>query len=201
MVIVKSRLEGYNSFKEIKFTKYVVIFLVAMIVFIGSSFAYYSWGSGDSNNTNIAFDVIADSVYIYYDGGEEITGANLYPTDDKEDGVKKQITVSVDRQIPGASFNLYLDLKTLPNALKEESFVYVLYGLNNDGTLFNIGSNGLSTASSTTISGNFSTTGVSCAVNSTAHYVLLSNVNPTVEEMKYVLYIWIDGANYTNPNS
>ena len=195
---MKSRLEGYNSFKEIKYTKYMVIFLIAMIVFIGSSFAYYSWGSED--NTNIAFDVIADSVYIYYDAGEDIVGSKLYPTDDKNDGITKEITVRVDKENATARFNLYLDLKTLPEGLKHESFRYQLYGVNADGSLFNIGSNGVLTNSSNTVGGNFSSDGVFCTVNNVMHYVLLSDVNPTVEEMKYKLYIWIDGVNYTNPS-
>ena len=122
-------------------------------------------------------------MYISYDAGPDITGVGLYPTDDKEDGVKKEIIVSVDKYSPYASYNIYLDLKTLPEELKDESFRYAFY---NGSTVIK--------------SGSIMDTTSTCTKNSTNHIILVSNVTPTITEVKYTLYLWIDGVNYTNPN-
>jgi len=169
---------------KISYTKYGIILLLVFIVSMGSSLAYYSWGS--TSNTNFSIEVLADVIRITYDGGPDITGANLFPTDDKQnDGIKKEISVKVDRYSEHASFNLYLDLKTLPAGLKDESFRYEFYQ-----------------GSSLLKSGNFKTpTTSSCTKNSTNHIVLLNNITPTTTTANYTLYIWIDGVNYTNPNT
>ena len=62
-----------------RYFKYVYILLIVLILFIVGSYAFFSWGSDANNNTNVSFDVIADTVYIEYDAGSDITGANLYP--------------------------------------------------------------------------------------------------------------------------
>ena len=128
---------------------------------------------------------ISDGVYIYYNGGPDIIGKDLFPTDNRaRDGVVKEITVRVDEYKEDAKFNLYLDLKTLPNALKHASFKYELYQ-----------------ASTLKTSGNFTNSGVTCTTNSTKHIVLLSNVTPSTTTVTYTLYIWIDGVNFTNPDT
>jgi len=181
-----------NKDLNINYIKYGIILVVIVIISIGSTLAYYSWGS--TANTNFSIEVLADVIRIMYDGGPDITGANLFPTDDKEnDGIKKEITVSVDRYSEYASYNLYLDLKTLPDALtvlpngqKNQSFRYEFYRGN---TLINSGDFGKPMTTTST-----------CTKNNTNHIVLVSNVTPTTTPVTYTLYIWIDGENYENPD-
>ena len=168
-----------------RYFKYVYILLIVLILFIVGSYAFFSWGSNANNNTNVSFDVIADTVYIEYDAGSDITGANLYPVDDKSDGISKTITVKTDKvaQSKPVTFNLYLDLTSVPTALLHSSFKWAVY-----------------TGNDLVSSGNLTDSTVSCNKNSAVnHIVLFSNENVTTTEKKYVLYLWIDGTD-NNPD-
>ena len=166
-----------------RYFKYVYILLIVLILFIVGSYAFFSWGSNANNNTNVSFDVIADTVYIEYDAGSDITGANLYPVDDKSDGISKTITVKTDKvSSKPVTFNLYLDLTSVPTALLHSSFKWAVY-----------------TGNDLVSSGNLTDSTVSCNKNSAVnHIVLFSNENVTTTEKKYVLYLWIDGTGTDN---
>ena len=167
-----------------RYFKYVYILLIVLILFIVGSYAFFSWGSNANNNTNVSFDVIADTVYIEYDAGSDITGANLYPVDDKSDGISKTITVKTDKVVQSkpVTFNLYLDLTSVPTALLHSSFKWAVY-----------------TGNDLVSSGNLTDSTVSCNKNSAVnHIVLFSNENVTTTEKKYVLYLWIDGTGTDN---
>ena len=167
-----------------RYFKYVYILLIVLILFIVGSYAFFSWGSNANNNTNVSFDVIADTVYIEYDAGSDITGANLYPVDDKSDGISKTITVKTDKVVQSkpVTFNLYLDLTSVPTALLHTSFKWAVY-----------------TGNDLVSSGNLTDSTVSCNKNSAVnHIVLFSNENVTTTEKKYVLYLWIDGTGTDN---
>ena len=166
-----------------RYFKYVYILLIVLILFIVGSYAFFSWGSNANNNTNVSFDVIADTVYIEYDAGSDITGANLYPVDDKSDGISKTITVKTDKvSSKPVTFNLYLDLTSVPTALLHNSFKWAVY-----------------TGNDLVSSGNLANSTVSCNKNSAVnHIVLFSNENVTTTEKKYVLYLWIDGTGTDN---
>ena len=159
--------------------KYVYILSIVLILFIVGSYAFFSWGSNANNNTNVSFDVIADTVYIEYDAGSDITGANLYPVDDKSNGISKTITVKTDKvSSKPVTFNLYLDLTSVPTALLHNSFKWAVY-----------------TGNDLVSSGNLTGSTVSCNKNSAVnHIVLFSNEKVTTTETKYVLYLWIDGT-------
>ena len=168
-----------------RYFKYVYILLIVLILFIVGSYAFFSWGSDANNNTNVSFDVIADTVYIEYDAGSDITGANLYPVDDKSDGISKTITVKTDKVVQSkpVTFNLYLDLTSVPTALLHNSFKWAVY-----------------TGNDLVSSGNLTDSTVSCNKNSAVnHIVLFSNEKVTTTEKKYVLYLWIDGTD-NNPD-
>ena len=166
-----------------RYFKYVYILLIVLILFIVGSYAFFSWGSNANNNTNVSFDVIADTVYIEYDAGSDITGANLYPVDDKSNGISKTITVKTDKvSSKPVTFNLYLDLTSVPTALLHNSFKWAIY-----------------TGNDLVSSGNLTDSTVSCNKNSAVnHIVLISNENVTTTEKKYVLYLWIDGTGTDN---
>ena len=168
-----------------RYFKYVYILLIVLILFIVGSYAFFSWGSNANSNTNVSFDVVAETVYIEYDAGSDITGANLYPVDDKSDGISKTITVKTDKVVQSkpVTFNLYLDLTSVPTALLHSSFKWAVYTGNN-----------------LVSSGNLTDSTVSCNKNSAVnHIVLFSNEKVTTTEKKYVLYLWIDGT-VNNPD-
>ncbi len=169
---------------KISYLKYFYILLIVFILSMLGSFAYFSWGSDASSNTNVSFDVVAETVYIEYDAGSDIEGANLYPTDDKSDGISKDITVKTDKvSSKSVTFNLYLDLTDVSEELMDDSFKWAIY---RDNQL----------VASDSITKNI----VGCSKNNTNHIVLVNNETVNTTLKKYTLYLWIDG-NMTNPDT
>lgn len=167
--------------KNKKFMIFGIIILVIAVV--SSTLAYYIWSSGEQIKISTTFG----GAYVYFDGGSAIENATLRPVADKSKGITKNISMRADAT--GVTANVYLDLVTLPNSLKDVSFRYAIY---NGSTLTKEGD-----FSSTSLSSSTS----SCTVNSTTHITLLSNISVPTTKTTYTLYIWIDGANYTNPKS
>lgn len=167
--------------KNKKFMIFGIIILVIAVV--SSTLAYYIWSSGEQ----IKISTIVGGAYVYFDGGSSIENATLRPVADKSKGITKNISMRADAT--GVTANVYLDLVTLPDSLKDVSFRYAIY---NGSTLAKEGN-----FSSTSLSSSTST----CTVNNTTHITLLSNVSVPTTKRTYTLYIWIDGANYTNPKS
>ena len=167
--------------KNKKFMIFGIIILVIAIV--GSTLAYYIWSSGEQ----IKISTTVGGAYVYFDGGSAIENATLRPVADKSKGITKNISMRADAT--GVTANVYLDLVTLPDSLKDVSFRYAIC---NGSTLAKEGN-----FSSTSLSSSTST----CTANSTTHITLLSNVSVPTTKRTYTLYIWIDGANYTNPKS
>lgn len=169
---------------RISYLKYFYILLIVFILSMLGSFAYFSWGSDTSSNTNVSFDVVVETVYIEYDAGSDIEGANLYPVDDKSDGISKDITVKTDKvSSKPVTFNLYLDLTDVPEELMDDSFKWAIY---RDNEL----------VASDSITKNI----VECSKNNTNHIVLVNNETVDTTLKKYTLYLWIDG-NMTNPDT
>jgi hypothetical protein len=160
------------------------IAVLAIAIIVSTTYAYYVWTTEESNVTKIVAGVGAATVT--FDGGSDVE-ANLRPVSDKSKGISKKIKVKADTT--GLVFNLYLDMITLDTNLKHESFKYELY----KGT-------------TKVKEGNFSTTYLNsntttCTKNNTTHITLLTNESISTSNTEYTLYIWIDGANYTNPST
>ena len=84
---------------------------------------------------------------------------------------------------------MYLDITSIDTGLKDESFRYELY-------------KGTTKVKEGNFSDNYLTSNtVTCSKNNTNHIVLLTNESISTSKTLYTLYIWIDGANYTNPNT
>ena len=160
------------------------ITLLVVTIIVSSTYAWYVWTTSDSEVTKIVAGVGAATVT--FDGGSDIS-ANLRPVSDKSKGIVKNINVKADTS--GLVFNLYLDMTTLDTELKDESFRYEFY----KGT-------------TKVKEGNFSTTYLNsntntCTKNNTTHITLLTNESISTSNTEYTLYIWIDGENYTNPDT
>ena len=84
---------------------------------------------------------------------------------------------------------MYLDITSIDTGLKDESFRYELY---KGDTKVKEGNFSDSYLTSNT---------VTCSKNNTNHIVLLTNESISTSKTSYTLYIWIDGENYTNPNT
>jgi len=160
------------------------ISLLVLIAIVGGTYAWYVWTTSDSDTTKIVAGVGAATVT--FDGGSDIN-ANLRPVSDKSKGIVKNISVKGDTT--GLVFNMYLDITSIDTDLKDESFRYELY---KGDTKVKEGNFSDSYLTSNT---------VTCSKNNTNHIVLLTNESISTSKTSYTLYIWIDGANYTNPNT
>ena len=160
------------------------ISLLVLIAIVGGTYAWYVWTTSDSEVTNITAGIGAATVT--FDGGSDIS-ATLRPVSDKSKGIIKNISVKADTT--GLVFNMYLDITSIDTGLKDESFRYELY---KETTKVKEGNFSDSYLTSNT---------VTCTKNNTNHIVLLTNESISTSKTSYTLYIWIDGANYTNPKS
>ena len=160
------------------------ISLLVLIAIVGGTYAWYVWTTSDSEVTNITAGVGAATVT--FDGGSDVS-ATLRPVSDKSKGIVKNISVKADTE--GLVFNMYLDITSIDTGLKDESFRYELY---KGDTKVKEGNFSDSYLTSNT---------VTCTKNNTNHIVLLTNESISTSKTSYTLYIWIDGANYTNPNT
>ena len=149
---------------------------ILVILLIGTTYAWWTWNS--TTNTDVSLTV--DGINVTYDGGPDITGINLIPVSSKEKGIEdntailKTVTVSSSQTL---YMDLNLTLETLPDGLKDRSFVWELY-------------NGTTKVSN----GNFGN------VNQGEVIKLLTSQKVTTTTTTYDLYIWIDG-NQSNTNS
>ena len=165
---------------------YMIFSLVVLViaVIVSGTYAYYVWTTSDSDTTKIVAGIGAATVT--FDGGSDIS-ANLRPVSDKSKGIVKNISVKADTA--GLVFNMYLDMTSIDTGLKDKSFRYELY-------------KGTTKVKEGNFSDSYLTSNtVTCTKNNTNHIVLLTNESISMSETSYTLYIWIDGENYTNPNT
>lgn len=155
----------------------MIIGILAFVALIaGLTYAWYTWQS--TNNTNVSFTV--GGVDITFDAGSDITSSKLKPVSSKEVGVSKGY--AIEKTITASStmtsyLNLYLTLDTLPDELKEESFIWEMYKGNE-----------------LVSQGNFKN------YNQGDKITVASNQKITSTITTYKLYIWIDG-NQSNPET
>ena len=169
-----------------KNNKGLIIGIIGLIiVMIGGTYAYYRWNS--TSNINVSVKISGNTVTFV--GGSNVTGT-LTPVDSKEEGIKKDITVKASEA--GSTMSLYMDLTTMPNELKEESFVYELYY--NDTTLVTKGNFKAYNASSNASGITYASSGVTTLILFTDR-----NVNTTTDN--YTLYLWFNGKDFTNPDT
>ena len=158
--------------------------VLVITIIVSGTYAYYVWTTSDSDTTKIVAGIGAATVT--FDGGSDIN-ANLRPVSDKSKGIIKNISVKGDTT--GLVFNMYLDITSIDTGLKDESFRYELY-------------KGTTKVKEGNFSDSYLTSNtVTCTKNNTNHIVLLTNESISTSKTSYTLYIWIDGANYTNPNT
>ena len=160
------------------------LIVLVIVVIVSGTYAYYVWTTSDSDTTKIVAGIGAATVT--FDGGSDIS-ANLRPVSDKSKGIVKNISVKADTE--GLVFNMYLDITSIDTGLKDESFRYELY-------------KGTTKVKEGNFSDSYLTSNtVTCTKNNTNHIVLLTNESISTSKTSYTLYIWIDGENYTNPNT
>ena len=149
-----------------------ISFLVILaLLVIGVTYAWFVWRAPEDKSVSVTIG----QVTINYEDGPDITNNNLIPVSTKEKGIVKDITVSSSSPTT-LYLNLYLNVKSISDYLKEDSFKWAIY--NGDSVI---------------TEGNFS------SVINGNDIALLDGVAISSTPTTYTLYIWIDG-NMSNPN-
>ncbi len=168
--------------------KIFMIFGVSLLVLtlVGSTFAYYVWRPSEEEETKIVTSVGAAT--IYFNGGASIEGASLRPVSNKSKGIVK--TIDMKANVSGVNANLYLDVINIDDGLKDVSFKYEFY---KGATLLK--------------QGDFTEDSLTSELKDctketgTKHIELAIDNQVPTSVVTYTLYIWIDGANYDNPDA
>lgn len=166
--------------------KFVIGVILLLILMLGGTYAYYKWTSSN----NMDFEVEIKGGTVIFEGGKDING-ELIPTSKKEEGIIKDITVKGNTE--GATINLYMDLTTMSDNLKEESFKYEVYY--NDNALVSSGNFGVYNSSSNPNGINYSANGITKLTLFTGRDISINSTD------KYTLYLWFNGKDYDNPDT
>ena len=144
-----------------------------LILLIGITTAWFEWKS--EIDTNVTFNV--SGLNITYEGEPTVIKGNLYPTMymNNTDNIIHNFSLVTTSNIEIYS-KISLEIITLPDELKHESFRWNLY---KDSTQIS--------------SGSFQNATVGTNI------LLSSNETITTTKSNYTLYIWIDGEHYDNP--
>ena len=144
-----------------------------LILLIGITTAWFEWRS--EVDTNVTFNV--EGLNITYEGEPTVIKGNLYPTMymNNTDNIIHNFSLVTTSNIEIYS-KISLEIITLPDELKHESFRWNLY---KDSTQIS--------------SGSFQNATVGTNI------LLSSNETITTTKSNYTLYIWIDGEHYDNP--
>ena len=144
-----------------------------LILLIGITTAWFEWRS--EVDTNVTFNV--SGLNITYEGEPTVIKGNLYPTMymNNTDNIIHNFSLVTTSNIEIHS-KISLEIITLPDELKHESFRWNLY---KDSTQIS--------------SGSFKNATVGTDI------LLSSNEKITTTKSNYTLYIWIDGEHYDNP--
>jgi len=155
------------------FIVFSLIVLTGLI--IAGTYALFQWNTTTEEETILK--VTVQGADIIYEGGTDITGFNLNPTASKEEGVLKELNLSLGNSTINVCADINLELTTLPTGLLHESFRYEIY--KND-TLIG--------------EGDFSDKYEGQTIKLATSHPVTSNVDT------YKIYLWIDGENYNNPS-
>ncbi len=148
---------------------YMLICISILVFSISGSLAWVIWRS--TTNAIVKLEVCAPT--ITFVGDATINGENLSPTTSREKALKKDIRVKLNKLCQdgdSAIMNMYMTLDLLPKELQEDTFIYELYR-----------------GEELIISGNFKDKSEGETIT------LLENEVITDRELKYTLYIYIDG--------
>ncbi len=147
------------------------MFLATVMLGTGT-YAWFKWRSTAEQNVNVNLTASSTITFI---GGTDIVG-ELEPVLNKEDGTLKKIEITSDT--PGNRFSLYMKINSLPDELKNSTFLWAIYKGDEyiDGDSFE----------------NY---------NNNDNIVLLNDVQISSESKdEYNIYYWIDGSVVNNNN-
>ena len=154
----------------------LAILLLTLVIGTGT-LAWIVWSSKDNTKMNVTIGDLAD---VSFKSGNDINISNLSPSFYYDDGVLTEFSIRTKKGLAAELYtNIYLDITSISDELKNDSFKYVLLG-SIDGNTYN-----------EVASGSFKDASVG----------KLSIVEDSILDFDKTyckFYIWIDGNNENN---
>ena len=154
----------------------LAILLLTMVIGTGT-IAWIVWSSKDNTKMNVTIGDLAD---VSFKSGNDINISNLSPSFYYDDGALTEFSIRKKKGLTTElNTNIYLDITSISDELKNDNFKYVLLS-SSDGNTYN-----------EVISSSFKDAGVG--------KLDIVTDNPLTDgKTYYKFYIWIDGNNENN---
>ena len=154
----------------------LAILLLTLVIGTGT-LAWIVWSSKDNTKMNVTIGDLAD---VSFKTGNDININNLSPSFNYDDGVLTEFSIRKKKGLAmPLNTNIYLDITSISDELKNDSFKYVLLS-SSDGNTYN-----------EVTSGSFKDAGV-------GNLNIVTDSLLTDDKTYYKFYIWIDGNNDNN---
>ena len=154
----------------------LAILLLTMVIGTGT-LAWIVWSSKDNTKMNVTIGDLAD---VSFKTGNDINISNLSPSFYYDDGALTEFSIRKKKGLTTElNTNIYLDITSISNELKNDSFKYVLLS-SSDGNTYN-----------EVISSSFKDASI-------GKLDIVTDTPLTDGKTYYKLYIWIDGNNENN---
>ena len=171
-----------KNIKEIMSKRYIQIgILIVLISLVGlmGTYAWFTWKSSSNTNVTLSIGNLAD---VTFTSGPDINISNLAPVYNYTDGVSTTFTVRNTNSTDSLLYKVKLEITSIANELKDESFKYTLV---KDNKVVKTGN--LKDA----VNGN-------TLILNTSSLDKGSTSSPKISTFK--LYFWIDGNMENNSN-
>ena len=154
----------------------LAILLLTMVIATGT-FAWIVWSSKDNTKMNVTIGDLAD---VSFKTGNDINISNLSPSFYYDDGALTEFSIRKKKGLTTElNTNIYLDITSISDELKNDNFKYVLLS-SSDGNTYN-----------EVISSSFKDASV-------GKLSIVTDTPLTDGKTYYKFYIWIDGNNENN---
>ena len=115
-----------KNIKEIMSKRYIQIgILIVLISLVGlaSTYAWFTWKSSSNTNVTLSIGNLAD---VTFTSGPDINISNLAPVYNYTDGVSTTFVMKNNSTTNNLNYEIKLDVTSISNELKSESFKYTL---------------------------------------------------------------------------
>ena len=171
-----------KNIKEIMSKRYIQIgILIVLISLVGlmGTYAWFTWKSSSNTNVTLSIGNLAD---VTFTSGPDINISNLAPVYNYTDGVSTTFTVRNTNSTDSLLYKVKLEITSIANELKDESFKYTLLKDNKEVKTGNL---------KDAVNGN-------TLILNTSSLDKGSTSSPKISTFK--LYFWIDGNMENNSN-
>ncbi|MDY5059103.1 MAG: hypothetical protein SPF04_06540, partial [Bacilli bacterium] len=115
-----------KNIKEIMSKRYIqigiLIVLISLVCLMGT-YAWFTWASPSNTNVTLSIGNLAD---VTFTSGPDINISNLAPVYNYTDGVSTTFTVRNTNSTDSLLYKVKLEITSIANELKDESFKYTL---------------------------------------------------------------------------